>query len=237
MNDFSKLSYRKTAGISLLLHGVLIACLAMLGPPEPVAPPAVMAAIEVDIVPVAATGAEERETTAPPAASPPSPSSPPAAANRPGSRLLPAANQPVSAVQAPAADSSIAAIAAAPAAAAEPAVAVTVRGGQAAVGAGEGRHTAGGGRTPPAFIAGSRPAYPQAARKARWEGAVVVRIFIEADGTVTAAAVKAGSGYDILDEAAVQAVKKWRYAPAKEGGVPIASLHDVRVRFSLDEAE
>ncbi|QDR79865.1 energy transducer TonB [Sporomusa termitida] len=237
MNDFSKSPYKKTAGISLLLHGALIAWLAMLGPPGPVEQPAVIAAIAVDIVPVAVTAAGDRAAPAPPA------SSPPAADNRPASRLLPVAARPEPAAQAQApaaaADSSTTATAAASAAdaAVAPALAVTARGGQANAGDGGGKPAAGGGRTKPAFIAGSRPAYPQAARKARWEGAVIVRIFIEADGTVTSAAVKAGSGYDILDEAAVQAVKKWRYSPAKEGGVPVASLHDVRVRFSLDEAD
>ena len=231
---FSKSPYKKAGGISLLLHGALLVCLAMLGPPGPVAQPAAISIITVDIVSMVVPGTGDTQTPAPPAAF----SLP--ADKRPAAKKMPAATPAESAVQAEAevADSGSAVTAASMAVtAAEPALAVTARSGQAHDGTGGGNYAAGSGRTAPAFIAGSRPAYPQAARKARWEGAVIVRIFIEADGTVASAAVKAGSGYDILDEAAVQAVKKWRYSPAKEGGAPIASLHDVRVRFSLDEAD
>jgi protein TonB len=40
-----------------------------------------------------------------------------------------------------------------------------------------------------------------------------------------------------LDEAALLAVKKWHFSPAKKGGQPIASFHDVRVRFRLEDAQ
>jgi protein TonB len=141
------------------------------------------------------------------------------------------------AVAAVASSASVTATASAETVAVEQTVAVSGNGGKFNAGAGGGNNHYGGDRTSPAYLYGSRPAYPQAARKAGWEGAVVVRALIDTAGTVASVSVKEGSGYDILDEAAVQAVKKWRYTPAKEGGVPVTSLHDIRVRFRLDEAD
>ncbi|HWR06572.1 energy transducer TonB [Sporomusa sp.] len=228
MKYLSKSPYIKATGISLLLHGALIVCLAMLGPPYPAEKPAERTAIEVDIVPVAMIETGDAEPPASPDSSPPAP------AEQPVSRLTPDTTRTKSVAQAVAA---VASSAFATAAASSETVAVSGNGGNFNAGAGGGNNHYGGGRTSPAYLYGSRPAYPQAARKAGWEGAVVVRALIDTAGTVASVSVKEGSGYDILDEAAVQAVKKWRYTPAKEGGVPVTSLHDIRVRFRLDEAD
>jgi protein TonB len=56
--------------------------------------------------------------------------------------------------------------------------------------------------------------YPLEAIENRWQGEVSVRIFLDAQGQVIAARVEAGSGYPILDEAALRAVRALTSLPA-----------------------
>lgn len=234
----NKFPYVKSTGISLLLHGVLIGCLAMLGPVYSIEKPAEFIAIEVELVPAVKVGAVpdvvdmvEAADSAPPAPSPPAPE------KRPASKAVPLAT---GAPAMPAAASDVAVVNPIPAETQATGKPTTVGGNGKNVGAGTQATTnrkGGGGRISPKYLQGSRPAYPQAARKARWEGSVVVRLLIDTNGSVASVTVRQGSGYDVLDQAAVQAVKNWRFSPAKEQGVPVTSFYDARVRFSLDEAE
>lgn len=232
---FSKFPYVKATGISLLLHGALIGCLAMLGPFYPIEKPAEFIAIEVELVPAAKVDVVvDMEEAAAPALPD---SSPPAPAKRPAPRAV-SLTTSAPAMPATASDVSVAN----PVSAEAQVIGQTGTVGDNGKNGGAGTKAAtnrreGGGRTSPKYLHGSRPAYPQAARKARWEGSVVVRLLIDTNGSVASVAVRQGSGYDILDQAAVQAVKNWRFSPAKEQGVPVTSFYDARVRFSLDEAE
>lgn len=90
-------------------------------------------------------------------------------------------------------------------------------------------------RTKAGYLSGSRPAYPHEARQYGWEGTVVIRVLVDTDGAAAAVSVRSSSGHDSLDEAAAQAVKQWRFAPAHRGDIPVESYLDVRVRFSLDD--
>jgi protein TonB len=65
---------------------------------------------------------------------------------------------------------------------------------------------------------------------------VTVRVLVGTNGTPASVTVRATSGHEDFDNAAVQAVKKWRFSPARRGVEPVASFHDVRIRFRLDEA-
>jgi protein TonB len=65
---------------------------------------------------------------------------------------------------------------------------------------------------------------------------VTVRVLVGTDGTPSSVTIRATSGHEDFDSAAVQAVKKWRFSPARRGGTLVASFHDVRIRFRLDEA-
>lgn len=86
------------------------------------------------------------------------------------------------------------------------------------------------------IISGALPAYPVAARKSRWEGAVIVRVLVDTDGSAADVQVRDSSGMDIFDEAAVRAVRRWRFSPATQGGKAVVSYHDVLVRFHLNES-
>lgn len=77
------------------------------------------------------------------------------------------------------------------------------------------------------------PDYPRAARLMREEGIVRVRVAVGADGLPGEVTVERSCGHPLLDDAAVQAVRRWTFEPARAAGTPIASLVVVPVRFSL----
>jgi len=74
-----------------------------------------------------------------------------------------------------------------------------------------------GVRTRARYLESMRPPYPKRAREMGWEGTVVLRVEVKPDGTVEAASVHRTSGYLTLDEAALIAVKRWRFAPPTDG--------------------
>lgn len=78
------------------------------------------------------------------------------------------------------------------------------------------------------------PEYPLEARKNGWEGSVLVRILVLEDGRPDEIVVKQSSGHKILDAAAVEAVKKWIFYPAKNAGHPIRSVVEIPINFDLN---
>ena len=80
-----------------------------------------------------------------------------------------------------------------------------------------------------------RPPYPRFAREQGWEGVVVLRLVIGADGTVRSVRTNKSSGHPILDESAEQAVYRWRFDPAKDGEIPVPVTVDLPIRFDLDK--
>ena len=92
-----------------------------------------------------------------------------------------------------------------------------------------------GVRTRPRYLEAMRPPYPKRAREMGWEGTVVLRVEVKHDGTVGAASVYRTSGYVMLDEAALTAVRRWRFAPPTDGAFSFATVVDVPVRFDLRE--
>jgi protein TonB len=75
------------------------------------------------------------------------------------------------------------------------------------------------------------PVYPDIARTARVQGIVVVECTIDPSGRVVDARVV--TGHPLLDKAALDAVRQWRYAATRLNGVPVAVLMTVTVRFTL----
>lgn len=78
-----------------------------------------------------------------------------------------------------------------------------------------------------------RPIYPHLARMKGYEGTVLLEVEVGADGRVGDLVVKESSSYSILDEAALKAVRKWLFSPAKRGGTPVASRVLVPIQFKL----
>jgi protein TonB len=79
------------------------------------------------------------------------------------------------------------------------------------------------------------PSYPRLARRMGWEGSVVCRLAIDSDGAVSTVAVDRSSGRDVLDEAAVSALRRWRFRPATADGdrVPSELRHTVTFRLAV----
>jgi periplasmic protein TonB len=89
----------------------------------------------------------------------------------------------------------------------------------------------GGGLEPPTKLVHVPPEYPELARAARVRGTVVLDCTIDPAGSVVD--VRVLSGHPLLDPAAVDAVRRWRYTPTRLNGVPVAVLLTVNVRFDL----
>jgi protein TonB len=85
------------------------------------------------------------------------------------------------------------------------------------------------------YLSNPRPDYPEEARQMRQQGVVLVNVEVDADGRAGEVSVSRSSGYPQLDEAAVRAVRRWRFEPARAGGLPVSSRVEVPVRFSLSE--
>ncbi|PYT09492.1 MAG: hypothetical protein DMF49_01990 [Acidobacteria bacterium] len=75
------------------------------------------------------------------------------------------------------------------------------------------------------------PEYPEMARKARVEGKVIIEAVIDTDGNVVD--VKVLRSIPLLDKAAIEAVKRWKYRPAMQHGRPVKVYFTVVVEFNL----
>lgn len=78
------------------------------------------------------------------------------------------------------------------------------------------------------------PAYPLAARRRGIEGRVLVHAEVQADGSCSRVELKKSSNFDLLDQAALAAVAKWRFIPAKKGAQTITAWVDVPITFKLE---
>lgn len=78
-----------------------------------------------------------------------------------------------------------------------------------------------------------KPEYPAIAKSRNWQGKVILHVQVSAQGLSNSVKVEHSSGYDMLDEAAIEAVKQWRFIPAKRGGTSITSLVLVPIVFRL----
>jgi Ca-activated chloride channel homolog len=76
------------------------------------------------------------------------------------------------------------------------------------------------------------PVYPELAIRARISGKVVLDVTVDEEGNVTDA--KVVSGHPLLNEAAVTAVKQWKYAPTLLNGAPVPVSVTTTVDFKLD---
>lgn len=86
-----------------------------------------------------------------------------------------------------------------------------------------------------AYAVNPQPVYPDASRRRREEGVVLLGITVGADGNVQAISIIKGSGYDLLDESAYNTVKNWRFNPAIRGGTATTSEIKLPIRFKLEQ--
>ncbi|HDK44316.1 MAG TPA: energy transducer TonB [Desulfobacteraceae bacterium] len=91
-------------------------------------------------------------------------------------------------------------------------------------------------RAEPAYDLNPAPEYPRLARRRGWQGTVLLAVEVKEDGTVGAVSVRTGSSYPLLDEAALEAVEKWRFIPGTKDGLSVAMEVLVPVHFVLQRA-
>jgi protein TonB len=84
---------------------------------------------------------------------------------------------------------------------------------------------------PPRALRTPRPDYPPEAFVKKVEGTVMLEILIDATGRV--AGVRVAQSIPLLDKAAVDVVRTWRFEPAVKHGRPVASLAFAPVTFRI----
>ena len=77
------------------------------------------------------------------------------------------------------------------------------------------------------------PRYPELARQRGQQGVVLLRVQVDARGMPTHVLVQQSSGYSLLDEAARDTVRRWRFSPALRLGQPVPGAVAVPVHFRL----
>ena len=111
------------------------------------------------------------------------------------------------------------------------------------IGPGEGSGSGGGSgsgngvrpKVPPRLQAAVNPVYPENLRKKSIEGSVRVRIIVAADGSVESVSVSESSGYDEMDDAAVNAAYNYSFAPAEDAdGNAVRCAISATVHFELN---
>ena len=108
----------------------------------------------------------------------------------------------------------------------------------AGIGAGSGGGTGGGpyrpgaGITAPSIMREVKPDYTEEGRRRHVEGDVVVEIVVRRDGSVGSVKLLQGLGAG-LDQRAIDAVRQWRFSPAKRYGVAVDVMVEVAMEFKL----
>lgn len=102
---------------------------------------------------------------------------------------------------------------------------------------GTGLDTSGSGRGTeigyPNYGVNPKPDYPRIAKRHGYEGLVVLNVFVMESGSVGKVEIRKSSGYDVLDNSALDAVRKWIFIPGKKNGRAIQSWVVVPIRFDL----
>lgn len=95
----------------------------------------------------------------------------------------------------------------------------------------EGKPTA---KAEPDYLKNPEPEYPLAARRRGQEGLVLLNVTVSGAGRATEISLKQSTGYELLDQAAIKAVREWEFEPARIGSVGVESKIEVPVRFRLN---
>lgn len=85
----------------------------------------------------------------------------------------------------------------------------------------------------PRYAENARPDYPQLARLRGYQGVVVLLVEVLADGRAGRVEIRRSAGHDILDRAALEAVRTWKFEPGRREGRAVTMSVEVPVRFVL----
>jgi periplasmic protein TonB len=99
-------------------------------------------------------------------------------------------------------------------------------------GIGGGVYRVGGGVSAPRATYDPEPEYSDEARKAKYQGTVLLWVIVGTDGRPRDIRVQRTLGMG-LDEKAIEAVRRWKFEPAMKGGRPVAVQVNIEVSFRL----
>jgi TonB family protein len=99
-------------------------------------------------------------------------------------------------------------------------------------GIGGGAYRIGGGVSAPVVLYDPDPEYSEEARKAKYQGTVILWVVVGADGRPQNMRVVRSLGLG-LDEKAIEAVKKWKFKPGMKNGQAVPVQVNVEVSFRL----
>jgi periplasmic protein TonB len=85
----------------------------------------------------------------------------------------------------------------------------------------------------PNYRKNPHPVYPSAARQRHQQGLVIVMAEVSTQGHVEKMKLKQSSGFELLDAAAMKAVRKWEFEPARVGDQVLVSQVEVPIQFQL----
>ena len=83
------------------------------------------------------------------------------------------------------------------------------------------------------YLVNPAPAYPSLSRRFGEQGRVLLRVFVESDGLPSSVELRTTSGFERLDQSALDAVRRWKFVPAKQGDKPVAAWVVVPILFNL----
>ena len=78
---------------------------------------------------------------------------------------------------------------------------------------------------------------PLEARQEGYHGKVLLKVEVLTNGRVGNVEVEKSSSYEVLDQAALEAMKTWRFIPAKRGRIPMRSWVNILITFQLQDSE
>jgi len=85
------------------------------------------------------------------------------------------------------------------------------------------------------YLNNPAPIYPSMSRRMGEQGRVVLRVLVSAQGSADEVQVFTSSGYARLDEAAREAVRRWKFVPARRGSEPVQAWVRIPIPFILRE--
>ena len=88
----------------------------------------------------------------------------------------------------------------------------------------------------PVPLTQATPRYPEEAKQNGQEGSAIVQVLVDADGTIAETKLLKSSGYEILDNAGLDAAREWTFSPAEHEGKPVKVWVSIPFSFNLKES-
>lgn len=84
------------------------------------------------------------------------------------------------------------------------------------------------------YLHNPAPEYPQMARRRGEQGRVLIKVLVTSQGDASNVTLEKSSGSNYLDDAAIKAVKNWKFVPARSNNEPVSGYVTVPINFSLE---